>query len=375
MISGTVVGILDISVDSVHHHRMTSECEIKPGVLVAQMMLSNKQWAWRLGVVMQLELWIKEHLKNRGEFDRVDRSDSQKTSKAKDYLYGFLFWGRRHFSSSEDPLFFHHDGDSGHDECLFNQLLEGAYALFIAEFHRLMVMPALDAFPDVSLADVEQFVVGPSRRVVDSCISGLCTDDSDLCEQAHIGLILRYRCVGGFDSNMHGSVRGEWSDLLSGFVECFASPLNHKFEAFHSLFDEDRVFGGRGDFFQFVSQNGGVLPSGDYEVSPPFNAALIDHVAETVKRSFDQPNACLRVVCVVPNWPGAVFLDILASVLQKLGEHGLAIKQHYKYTHTNGRPLQVQTQFFVFCSPGVSVPLKREFFSTCQRLTSGSTRK
>ena len=332
-----------------------------------KMIQSNKEWKWRLGVVDCMEQWVKEHLNKRGEYDRCDRSDVQKESKAKEYLYGYLFWGRRQYPDSSDPLFFHDSGAS-RDRSLENQMTPGAYMAFLGEFAKQMKLP--ETFGDeVQLADVQSYL-GNSSGVVNTCIAALDLDD-DCKEQVKIGLILRYRCVGGFDSNLHGSLPEEWSKLLPNFVECFASPLNHKFKSFHSMFDEDDIFGGKGDFFKYLSKNCGILPPGDYEINPPFHVELINQVADAIKHSFESAEtdkSPLRVVCIVPDWPGAEFIYILDSVASVLGINAMIFRKRYEYSHSNGNPLQVRTIFYVLSSSSVVSHARNYFFSRCKAL-------
>ncbi len=332
-----------------------------------KMIQSNKEWKWRLDVVDFLEKWVKLKLNVRGDFDRCDRSDAQKEAKAKEYLYGYLFWGRRQYPDSSDPLFFN---DSGfyRDRSLENQMVLGAYGEFLKNFNEKTKRP--DEFDgEVKFSDVEKYL-GGSVNAFNSCFDEVDLD-ADCKEQAKIGLILRYRCVGGFDSNLHGSLPGRWSDLLPGFVECFASPLNHKFKAFHSMFDEDYIFGGKGDFFKYLLNNGGILPAGDYEINPPFHVELINQVAEAVKHSLDNSEAnksSLRIVFVVPDWPGAEFIYILDSVASMLGTNAMVFRKRYTYSHSNNNPLQVKTIFYVLSSSGVSPDARRHFFSRCVAL-------
>ena len=48
-------------------------------------------------------------------------------------------------------------------------------------------------------------------------------------------------------------------------TEMFASPLNSTLEFFCSIFEIDKVFGGKGNFFDYVNHI-----EGAYSVNPPF---------------------------------------------------------------------------------------------------------
>ncbi len=335
--------------------------------MLNEMIRSNKVWRWRLDVVMYMEDWIKGKLNDMGEFDRYPRTEEQKSAKAKEYLYGYLFWGKRQYPDSHDPLFFNDHGIV-RDRSLESQMISGAYDEFLKEFRERMRIPEVLG-NEVTLQEVHGYV-GSSESVVNDCIAR--SELDRMChEQAKIGLILRYRCVGGFDSNLHGSVPMDWKKELNGFVECFASPLNHKFDHFHSVFDEDCIFGGRGDFFKLLSDNGRIIPPGDYEINPPFHVELINQVAEAVKLSFEISKidkTSLRVVCIVPDWSGAEFIDILNSVAASLGRNAMVLCKRYGYSHSNCKPLKVWTKFYVLSSPSVKILERNKFLTSCKKL-------
>jgi hypothetical protein len=67
------------------------------------------------------------------------------------------------------------------------------------------------------------------------------SESGDWVEQQLIGLVLRYACMGAFGDNLHGSVSSDLPRLLWGdYVECFASPFNHKFPKYYSIYEQDR---------------------------------------------------------------------------------------------------------------------------------------
>ncbi len=336
------------------------------------LILSNKQWMMRLNIVIEMEQWVAENLKDRGLYDGYDRSESVKLSKAKEYFYGYLFWGRRLSLERSDPLFFKDDGEI-QDESLVNQMNHGKYA----EFVRLLqdkVKHAMNSETsvgdEVRITDVEPYLVGRSNVVIENC--KLKITDKDNADQHIIGLIIRYRCIGGFESNLHGSVPEEWNSTLGGFTECFASPLNNKFDRFHSMFTEDNPFGGSGDFFYYVKQNNNMLPEGKYEINPPFHLALLDRVAEIVSDSFRSDNGqFLQVVMVVPDWSDSDFVRILDSVCDFLKPRGVVYIKKYDYKHSNGQPLSTRTRFYVLVGGSFPSTDVSSLFSNCRKLIYG----
>jgi hypothetical protein len=94
----------------------------------------------------------------------------------------------------------------------------------------------------------------------------------DWIEDQMTGLVLRYKCMGGFGDNLHGSVPSNWASAMGAdWAECFALQLNHKFNMYYSIFDQDKVFGSRGNFFLYMHGMRNVLPDGKYEINPPWN--------------------------------------------------------------------------------------------------------
>ena len=127
----------------------------------------NKIWMRRLHVVQEMEQWIAENLKDRGMYDEYDRSEDVKLAKAKEYLYGYLFWGRRSFPGSSDPLFFQDDGTI-QDESLVTQMNHGKYNDFVHLLrNKINGISTIDAgSSDVSWDDVIDHVIGNSSGIL-----------------------------------------------------------------------------------------------------------------------------------------------------------------------------------------------------------------
>ena len=319
---------------------------------LADVILSNKQWMRRLRVVMVMEEWVAANLKKQGPGDSRKRSPEVLINKGKEYFYGYLFWGRRVFPVSTDPLFFDNDDVVNDDGSLISQLTDDKYPEFINILNNAKTKVMTDAHKDdmVLYADVIGFV-GPSISDITRLSEAL--RDSDTKEHEMIGLILRYRCVGGFDSNLHGSVTENWASAFAGYTECFASPLNHKFEKFHSLFDNDAVFGGQGDFFQMVRKSEDVIPSGFYEINPPFHSELLHQVAKIVEHSFESNVPGLKIVMMVPIWANTEFIPTLDNIRSITGTFWYAFDRYsHRYTHTKGVSLVANTRFYVLASNG-----------------------
>jgi hypothetical protein len=81
-------------------------------------------------------------------------------------------------------------------------------------------------------------------------------------------------------------------------MECFASPLNSRYERFCSAFaDTDAPFGSVGSFFDYNFSVGGC-----YQANPPFVANFIRSMYETMDRALHVCVQPLMFVVFVPAW-------------------------------------------------------------------------
>jgi hypothetical protein len=331
---------------------------------------SNKVWKRRLDVVLFMEKWVALHLKPRGAYDCSDRPHAVLMEKGKEYFYGHLFWGRMCFPGGSDPLFADYQKSPLQDTSIQEQLVDGAYGLFVetlARCRRFYMDADARLDSEVTVDDVEGYAKGGHFYSKLKCELWSTIGDRALRRCILVSLILRYRCVGGFESNLHGSVPMEWGYKLGGFIECFASPLNRKFYRFYSFFEEeDEAFGAEGDFFRVVAKNGGVLPPGDYQINPPFHEGVLNYVADIVKLSLETSYG-IRVVMVVPNWKDAPFIDTLNSARCV----GRVFSKRYDYCHFNGGRLCADTLFYIMVDSKARPRGDEDLFSTCEHMIFG----
>jgi hypothetical protein len=93
-------------------------------------------------------------------------------------------------------------------------------------------------------------------------------------------------------------------------MEGFASPFNAQPQtSFCSIFQEDSVFGGLGDFFNQDLQQARAI------INPPFIESLIESVVHKIEPVLDDPAQLLCVV--VPLWRDAVFYKLLTELAAK----------------------------------------------------------
>ncbi len=122
-------------------------------------------------------------------------------------------------------------------------------------------------------------------------------------EEALFCLLCRYDMLQG--AGLQAGVPGRVMDiLLQQFdcrMECFASPLNCRYEGYASAFDIDRAFGSRGSFFDL--QTAFFAAGGCFQANPPFCEGVIDamnhRIHELLETCTTKP---LMFVVFVPAW-------------------------------------------------------------------------
>lgn len=84
-------------------------------------------------------------------------------------------------------------------------------------------------------------------------------------------------------------------------TEAFASPFNHYFKRYYSIFDDDAAFGSLGSFFNKAHAPGEAL-----YINPPFTPHILSRMAESVCK-LD------RAVIITPSWSDADWYKKLES--------------------------------------------------------------
>lgn len=113
-------------------------------------------------------------------------------------------------------------------------------------------------------------------------------------------LLARYDMLQG--AGLQSAVQGAVFDVLLKHygcnMECFASPLNCRYERFLSAFpDTDLTFGSLGSFFDYDFTQGGA-----YQANPPFVADFIHAMQKKMDDSLDQCTKPLLYIVFVPAW-------------------------------------------------------------------------
>ena len=113
-------------------------------------------------------------------------------------------------------------------------------------------------------------------------------------------LLARYDMLQG--AGLQAAIQGAVFDVLLKHyacnVECFASPLNCRYERFLSAFpDTDATFGSLGSFFDHNFMQGG-----SYQANPPFVSSFIHAMYTTMDQSLSQCKEPLMFVVFIPAW-------------------------------------------------------------------------
>lgn len=317
---------------------------------------TNKQWRFRKQLVKELENWVYENLNTRHtawgrKFDKKS-SAAGKRRKATQYVIEHLALGKMRYPLEEtDPLFTEHQYK---DESMQLQLKPGLYPAF-QKYVQRQLQRAVDFDPRhaaaVTWREVSCDITERGLLQLQSLCDGLDDQVDKMTEM--IGLMLRYQCMGGFTDNFHGSVPSSWGTVLDNFTECFASPFNHKFENYYSMFEQDRIFGSKGNFFRMIERNGGSLPPGGYEINPPWMNAMYDRIAEIIEESILKKND-IQVIIVGPNWKDTTWipsLDMLLGMFQTYKRHSFSDSKKLLYNHDmTGDKFSLDTAYWVFSS-------------------------
>lgn len=311
---------------------------------------TNSVWLKRVELVEQLVAWVRPRL--------LDPKARKRADKAAQYVYGHLCLGKMLFSKPDlDPLFTIIDYP---DEQMVEQIGELAYTAFREQLKKTYgdLCMFLHA-PTRKTATWEMAVDGlseASMKVLDRIkrelrvpkeFSG--AGEREYIHQNMIGVVLRGKCIGAFDNNLHGSVKSRWGDIIGNYQECFASPFNHKFVHYYSMFEEDRAFGSLGNFFSMVDSNGGILPDGEYQMNPVWMNVAFEMIADILERSITH-GANLICVIVAPHWDLSKFRlqfnKLMGHPMYKI--NSLTSDKTVNYVHDlSGKAFPAKTSYWI----------------------------
>lgn len=360
---------------------------------LADLQRANKLWKRRLDVVLEMERWMGENLSRYvkdGCGDIEERKHGVFHTKGKEYLYCHLLLGKTMHPNGADPLFTDW-GDRFDDPSLQTQLglqsngelnpekVDG-FRFQLENLRRtVVVVDESDTVPSLTVL-IEDYV-GKKESKAYAIVSNLMESlqqkglEQPVINEHMIGLILRYRCIGGFESNQHGEVSSEWSTKFPGMIECFASPLNHVFENYYSVFEEDKVFGSSGNLFKSLS-NGQLPMDGIFEMNPPFEDSILKKAENIVHKTFGNEQCTAKLIMFSPCWEDATFYTRMCrSIRGYTSEYAAIIKDELCYNHIKCSNLTVRSAVFVFVGRGCRKEKATKFIQTCREIVNKSVQR
>ena len=145
-------------------------------------------------------------------------------------------------------------------------------------------------------------------------------DDTISFEEAVFCLLCRYDMLqgAGLQAGVPGKIMDVLLDRLDCRMECFASPLNCRYQNYASAFDDvDGCFGSLGSFFHLDFSEGGC-----YEANPPFCEGLIARMNTTIQKALANTSDPLMFVVFVPAWKeSSAYQQLLAETHDFLTKH------------------------------------------------------
>jgi hypothetical protein len=149
-------------------------------------------------------------------------------------------------------------------------------------------------------------------------------------------LLCRYDMLqgAGLQSSMHGSVFDVLLQHYDCRLECFASPLNSRYERFCSaFFDTDAPFGSVASFFDYDFTREG----GCYQANPPFATNFIEKMYEVMDKALKASKAQLMFVVFVPAWKETPGWNLLNDSPHLTKHVSLSQSTHYYCEGTQHR--------------------------------------
>ena len=242
---------------------------------------THKQWIRRQRIITLLADWVYANLDLSKPSRKPGETDEERQGKAYQYVYEHFAVGKmKHPEEHLDPLFTHAKYTDLSMQWLLNPGLYPEFQDYVQYAIRLFAEFKPNEADEVTYESAKAGLSTTATDLVNRVRQDLAARhrfvSDEWLDNEMTGLIVRYNCMGGFSDNLHGSVPPTWTTALPGFIECFASPFNHKFPIYFSLYKSDQVFGSRGSFFEWIADLGGVLPTGNYEMNPPWNNEMYE---------------------------------------------------------------------------------------------------
>lgn len=313
-----------------------------------------RKWYCRLNNVNFLIDWVTKNMNNPNKY------------KASQYVYSNLIIGKMLYPDvdNNDPLF---TFEPYMDNSMMQQLKEGKYKTYMKKISlikkNLIKEYESEDMPRITWKIASEGLNKTSLLILQKLQDELCKSNNTkiskigrnknkFIQEQMICLVLRYKCIGGFENKLHGSITKKISNNLKDYIECFASPLNHKLDKYFSMFEEDKIFGSSGNFFKFIKENNNTLPSGLYEINPPFINEIFEKITEIISNSLNTSNK-FTIIFIAPNWKNTKYVKqldglILKPKLKKYSSTGIKL---IKYINdTENLFFRVKTKYWIISS-------------------------
>lgn len=135
---------------------------------------------------------------------------------------------------------------------------------------------------------------------------------------------------------------------LCCYTELFASPLNTHNKNYYSLFELDRVFGSKGNFFQAPDTD---FESGTYQVNPPFIDPLFTKTTERILELLaiaEQNNRDLTFIYIMPEWSHFTTYYMVSETKYCVRKISLHSGTHYYYQYGSGSYIRARFGTHIF---------------------------
>jgi hypothetical protein len=116
-------------------------------------------------------------------------------------------------------------------------------------------------------------------------------------------------------------------------TELFASPVNHHYDKYYSLFDIDRLFGSRGNFFTAPDDD---FVEGCFQVNPPFIDSLFTRTTNKVislLEKAERAGKALTFVYIMPLWDDFLTYTMVSDCRFCARNVKLNADRHYYYEY------------------------------------------
>lgn len=117
-------------------------------------------------------------------------------------------------------------------------------------------------------------------------------------------------------------------------TELFGSPINHYYDNYYSLFQLDRVFGSRGNFFTAPDSD---FRSGCFQVNPPFIDSLFTKTTCRILKLLEEAEAegaHLTFIYIMPRWSDFFTLNAVTDSRYCVRNITLYSDKHFYYEYS-----------------------------------------